>query len=272
MTELTSYPVKGCAGVRLTEAALSEAGLAHDRSLMVVSESGAYRSQRRDPRLAVIRPELSADGARLTLHAPEVTPLRVDVDVTAARRSVTLFGASYQGIDQGERAAGWLTGVLGVPSRLVRVPPEHDRVTDGWMPGTSGYSDSGAVHVVSRSSLDALNSRIVEGGGAPLPMTRFRPNIVVDGWADPHREDLARRVTVGDVALGYAKLAGRCVVTTVDQERGVKRGPEPLRTLAGYRRAVAGGVVFGAKFSVLRTGRLAVGDAVNVTEWGDTER
>lgn len=84
-----------------------------------------------------------------------------------------------------------------------------------------------------------------------------------------HAEDRARRITIGVAELGYAKLAVRCAVTLVEQEVGARRGPDPLRTLAGYRRAASGGVVFGAKFSVLRPGKLSVGDEVFVQEWGD---
>ncbi|RKS79811.1 hypothetical protein BZB76_1290 [Actinomadura pelletieri DSM 43383] len=268
VTELYTYPVKGCAGVLSTETALTEAGPAHDRTFMVVDEGGVARTQRRDPRLAVVRPEIDEGGRRLTLRAPGVDALRVDVEVGAGRRAVEMFGTAYQGIDQGDAAARWLTGVLGKPSRLVRVPPEHDRVTDGWTPGTSGYADSCAVLFVSRASLKALNARVE---GPAIPMNRFRPNIVVDGWDRPHREDEARRIVIGNGELGFAKLAIRCAVTMVDQHTGVKSGPEPLRTLATYRRASEGGVAFGAKFAVVRPGKLAVGDEVVVTSWEELE-
>jgi uncharacterized protein YcbX len=269
--ELSYYPVKGCAGVSAREALLTPAGLAHDRSFMVVSEEGGYRSQRRDPRLALIRPAVSDDGGRLTLRAPDAESLDLAVDTSGARRAVDLFGTAYQGIDQGDTAAAWLSDVLGVRSRLVRVPPEHDRVTDGRIPGTSGYADSCALHVLSRATLALLNRKLAERGAAPLLMNRFRPNIVIDGWDEPHTEDRAHRLTTGTAELGYAKLAIRCAVTLVEQESGRRAGPEPLRTLAGYRRATEGGVAFGAKLSVLRPGRVSVGDDVTVTAWGESE-
>ncbi|MEU0192738.1 MOSC N-terminal beta barrel domain-containing protein [Streptomyces afghaniensis] len=277
VVELSYYPVKGCAGTSATEALLTPAGLAHDRSFMVVSEEGVYRTQRRDPRLAVIRPALTTDGERLTLSAPGTEDLHLRVDTTGARQKVDLFGTAYQGIDQGEAAADWLSKVLRAPSRLVRVPPEHDRVTDGLTPGTSGYADSCALHVVSRSTLGLLNRKLSERGASPLPMNRFRPNIVLDGgddldgWDEPHTEDRVRHLRIGDAELGYAKLAIRCAVTLVEQESGDRAGPEPLRTLAGYRRASEGGVAFGVKFAVLRPGRVAVGDDAVVTSWGESE-
>ncbi|WP_330452910.1 MULTISPECIES: MOSC N-terminal beta barrel domain-containing protein [unclassified Streptomyces] len=279
VTELICYPVKGCAGTPVSEAVLTPAGLAYDRAFMVISEDGVFRTQRRDPRLALIRPAISADGRRLVLGLADDADghgaVRIDVTTSAPRRDVDLFGTAFRGIDQGDDVAAWLSGVLGTPSRLVRVPPEHDRIADGLVPGPSGYADSSAVHLLSAASLDLLNRRMAERGAPPLPMDRFRPNIVVDGddWAAvPHAEDRARRITVAGTELGYAKLAVRCAVTLVAQEAGARRGPEPLRTLAGYRRAASGGVVFGAKFSVITPGKLSVGDEVTVTEWGEAER
>ncbi|WFB09342.1 MOSC N-terminal beta barrel domain-containing protein [Streptomyces sp. LX-29] len=278
VVDLISYPIKGCAGIPLTESLLTPAGLAYDRSFMVVSEDGVFRSQRREPLLAVVRPEISADGERLTLNAPGMTPLRIAVDSHSAPRAVEMFDKPYRGIDQGPDAAAWFSELLGAPSRLVRVPRDHGRVTDGWIPGTAGYADSGALLVLSRASMDELDRRLRAAGSPSLPMDRFRPNVVVDTrsadpveLAEPHWEDRARRVLAGNAELGYLKLAVRCAVTMVDQTRGVKAGPEPLRTLAHYRRTAAGGIVFGTKFSVVRPGKLAVGDEVTVTEWGASE-
>ncbi|MFI0777417.1 MOSC domain-containing protein [Streptomyces sp. NPDC021212] len=270
---LLTYPIKGCAGMPSHTTMLTPAGLAHDRSFMVTNEDGVFRSQRRDPRLALIRPEISADGLRLALHAPAPGPdtVGIDVDISGRSREVELFGAPFRGIDQGDEAAAWLSDVLGSPSRLVRVPADHDRVTDGRTPGTSGYADSCAVHILSQSTLDLLNEQLGAHGTPRLPMERFRPNIVVGGWNSPHTEDRAHRISIGGTELGYAKLAIRCAVTMVDQQSGAKAGPEPLRTLAAYRRAAEGGVAFGTKYAVLRAGELSVGDEVHVTSWGESE-
>ncbi|MFJ9549191.1 MOSC domain-containing protein [Streptomyces erythrochromogenes] len=240
VVNLIRCPVKGCAGTPVSDALMTPAGLAHDRSFMVVSENGLFRTQRRHPRLALIRPTISAGGTRLTLESADSTDahgtVRLDVTTSAPRRDVDLFGTTFQGIDQGDDVAAWLSDVLGTPSRLVRVPPEHDRIADGLTPGPSGYADSSAVHLLSRATLTLLNRRMAERGAPPLPMNRFRPNIVL-----------------------------------VAQDVGERQGPEPLRTLATYRRAASGGVVFGTKFSVITPGKLSVGDEVAVKEWGDTE-
>jgi hypothetical protein len=276
VVELNSYPVKGCSPVPLADATIGPAGLPDDRNFLVTAPDGVFRSQRRDPRLALIQPLVDADHTRLTLRAPDIEPLTIDVDVDAAspRHEVLMFNQPYQAIDQGEQAADWLSTVLRIPSRLTRVPPEHARVSDGLIPGTSAFADSCAVHLTSLAALGTLNSRIAERGGPQLPMNRFRPNIVVDGWTEPNqsnREDEIRQVTVGGAELGYAKLAIRCAVTLVDQRAGHRAGLEPLRTLAAYRRARQGGVSFGIKLAVLRPGKCSIGDELQVTTWGPTE-
>lgn len=268
---LHRYPIKGCAGTSVTETLVTPTGLAHDRSFMVVGTDGASRTQRRHPRLALVRPEIGADGERLTLHAPDIETVRVDVDTATARCDVTLLGAPYRGVDQGDVVAEWFSEVLGSPSRLVRVPPEHDRVVGGWIPSTSGYADSSPVLLTTVSSLDDLNERIAARGGEPVPMDRFRSNIVVDGWDEPYGEDRIRRLHIGEVELGYSKLAIRCTVTLVDQKSGRQAGPEPLRSLADHRRTRQGGVVFGTKFAVTRPGTLSIRDEPIITCRGEPE-
>ncbi|MBR8742575.1 MOSC domain-containing protein [Nocardiopsis sp. MG754419] len=271
MHALVVYPVKGCAGVPLSSAAFTPAGLTHDRSFMVVDDSGTFRSQRRDPRMARIVPEIDADASRLVLRTEGVAPLVVETDPEGPRLDVTVHGGHYQGVDQGSEAAAWLSEVFGASSRLVRVPDDHARSTGGLTPGTAGFADGHAALVTSLSSLDLLNERIVATGGEPVPMERFRPNVVVSGWPEPHTEDRARTLRVGEAGLGYAKVCVRCAVTTVDQDTGDKRGPEPLRSLAAYRRADTGGVVFGAKFAVTAPGTVSVGDPVEVSDWDEPE-
>ncbi|MFI6034115.1 MOSC domain-containing protein [Streptomyces sp. NPDC051315] len=225
VAELTYYPVKGCAGITLTEAELTPTGLRDDRTYAIVDDKGDVRWQWGDPALALITPELS-DG-ELRLRAPGRETLRVPPD--------------------GSGADAWLTEFLGAPSRLVRPPA----------------GNSGRLHVVSRASLDLLNARLVERGADPLPMDRFRPNMVIDGWPAPHTEDGVAHLTVAGTRLTFTERTIRCAITMVDQETGRRCGPEPLRTLADYRRETEG-VAFGAYFTVERAGKVTVGDEVSV--------
>src|SRR5690606_26128292 len=139
------HPVKGCAGLPLRTAELTPAGITHDRSFMVVDDSGDFRSQRKDPRMARIVPELDADGTRLVLRTEGFSPVKVDVDPVGLRLDVTWHKHPLIGVVQGVEVAGWLTEVFGQSSRLVRVPDDHRRETSGLTPGTAGFADGHAV-------------------------------------------------------------------------------------------------------------------------------
>jgi hypothetical protein len=268
VAELTHYPVKGCAGVPLAAAQLTSTGILHDRSFMVVDEAGAFRSQRKTPAMAVIAPRV--EGPTLVVAAPGADPIEIDVDLDGPRLDVSLFGKWFgAGVDQGDAAAKWFSTVLDLPCRLVRVPRDHDR--DGWgeIPGKVGFADAHAILLTAESSLDELNRRIAARGAKGVPMNRFRPNIVVSGWSQPHIEDRFRLLSVGGVTLGYSTRAIRCAVPTVAQDTGIPAGPEPTRTLADYRREpeFGGGVSFGVKAAVLAAGEIVVGDRIDVREW-----
>ena len=262
------YPVKGFAGVALDEAEVTATGLLGDRSLMVVSAAdGSFLSQRTHPAMAAVRPVPVPGGLRLTAAG---TAVEVEVVPDGPRLPVSLFARWFgEGVDQGDEAAAWCSDVLGAAVRLVHTTPEHDR--DGWglHPGKATFGDAHALLLTAESSLDSLNARIAAAGATPVPMDRFRPNLVVTGWPDPHTEDTARLLTIGTTSLGHATKCIRCAVPMVDQATGRRGGPEPIRTLATYRREpdFDNRVSFGAKLAVLTPGTLAVGDEVTVDDW-----
>jgi uncharacterized protein len=268
VVELVRYLIKGCAGESLRQVAAGPMGLAGDRLFMVVDRNGKFITQRTRAAMAVVRPRL--EGHQLVLSAPGTDDLRFDISLDGERQEVLLHSWTGKAIDQGAAAGEWFSDFMGEPCRLVRVTPDHERRSNGLTQGYVGFADGHALHVTSLSSLDHLNGLILRRGGDPLPMNRFRPNVVVGGSAEtgswePYTEDRVRRMTIGPVEAGYAKTAIRCVVPTVDQATGKKAGHEPTRTLASYRRAPEGGVSFGAKFAVVKPGEIAVGDPISVT-------
>lgn len=247
---LVCYPIKGCAGVALERREVTLAGLAHDRTFAVVDRSGAMVWQGAMPRMATVRGRVN--GAGIVLSAPGAD----DLEVTTGGRILTVDVEKWPGtgIDQGDEAAAWLSELLGIAVRLVREPP-----------GARTGPDPTALLITSRSSLADLNARILARGGMPVPMNRFRPNVIVTGWPEAHTEDQVARMTVGTAELGFGELAIRCAVTMNDQLTGRRAGPEPLRTLADYRRE-PDGVTFGMKATVRVPGHVAVGDQVTITE------
>jgi uncharacterized protein len=249
---LVCYPIKGCAGVALERSEVTLAGLTHDRTFAVVDQSGTAVWQGAVPRMATVVGRIL--GATMVLSAPGADDLEVDLAAGGQVVPVDVEKWPGKGVDQGDAAAAWLSDVLDAPVRLVREPP-----------GARNGVDPTALLITSESSLDGLNTRIQARGAAPVPMNRFRPNVIVAGWPEPHTEDRAVRLTVGTAELGFGERAIRCAMTMNDQLAGVRAGPEPLRTLADYRRE-PDGVAFGMKATVHTPGHVAVGDEVTVHE------
>jgi len=261
VSELHVYPIKGCGGIPLKTARVGRRGIENDRAWMVVDSQGRFMSQRTHPRMALIRPQLSSQG--LTIAAEGMAGLRVTD--TGDRRQVEVWGDRCNAVDQGDGVARWLTAFLDAPSRLVRMTDPNVRQVDPAFAARPsdevGFADGYPFLLISQASLDDLNRRLDE----PLPMNRFRPNIVVQG-CEPFAEDQWTRFRICEVAFAAAKACGRCAVTTVNQETA-DRGKEPLRTLATYRES-GGKVYFGQNLVHEGHGNLSVGDEVVVLERG----
>ncbi len=256
--ELNAYPLKSGGGSPLQRAELLAEGFRHDREFMLVRPDGTHLSQRELPRMAALRPAF--DGVELTVdHLDAVTPLVLKARNDGPVRDVTVHRNPCQGVDQGDEAANWFGALLGRACRLVRFTGRRPTAVGG---GTVAYADGYPLLVTSVESLADLNARM----DAPLPMNRFRPNIVIEGLG-PFGEDSVRLLRVGDTVIEFVKPCARCVITTTDQETGVK-GHEPLRTLATYRtRLVPGsgpGLIFGQNAVPRAVGTIAVGDTVEV--------
>ncbi|MEO5708354.1 MAG: MOSC domain-containing protein [Nocardioidaceae bacterium] len=263
VTALRRYPVKGCAGELLTTTPIGVDGFPGDR-LLAVTVGDRIVTQREFARLALVRPALDDATGLLHLAYDGRDPVEAVVDTDRPTRTVTIFGNPVEVVDQDEVLSRWFGAVLGAAARLVAAPPSTRRTSPGEVEGQTLLSDEGTVSLHSEASLARLNDALARRGHAALTSDRFRANIVIDG-VPAHAEDDAHLLDVGDVRMAFAQVDERCVVTTVDQQAGARSGPEPLRTLADYRRLDGGGVAFGIYTAVLAPGRVSVGDAVHLT-------
>jgi hypothetical protein len=173
-----------------------------DRNFMLVDAAdGTFQSQRTLPAMAALRAELAGDIIRLS--APGAPDLAVPIRYDGKRRDVSLFKVWFgQAVAQDPTADEWFSELLERPVELVRVTPEHERPGWGVHAGETGFGDAHALMITSLSSLDELNGRMAERGGEPIPMNRFRPNLVVSGWPVPHTEDRVLRMSIGAVEIG----------------------------------------------------------------------
>ncbi len=266
------YPVKSMAGCAPGEAAVEPWGLAGDRRWMLAAPDGRFITQRQQPTLALASAEPLPDGG-IRLTAPGVAPLDVAVPASAAGEPTTtveLFHDKVETIRAGAAADAWLSAYLGTEAQLLYMDdPERRRPIDPDYadPGeTVSFADGFPLLLTTTASLRALNSLIAGGdhpGEGPLPMDRFRPNVVVDG-TEPWAEDHWRRVRIGEVTFRVVKPCGRCVITTTDQHTA-ERGKEPLRTLARHHR-IGKSLVFGQNLIPEHTGVVRVGDPVEILD------
>ena len=268
LTDLRVHPVKSLAPVPLKSCLVEPWGLAGDRRWMLVDANGKMVSQREDPQLGQIAATLPRPGV-LRVAAPDGTSLDVAEPQDGPLLPVTLFGLAFEAVDAGAEAAAWFSEVLGAPLRLVF----QDKAERRPLEVVTSLADGYPLLLTTTASLDALNALIAADHpgdpvkGAPVPMGRFRSNLVVDG-AEPWAETGWKRIRIGAVEFRVDQQCGRCVMTTLDPDTAARRGPEPLRALARHRR-FGDALAFGMQMTPVGTlGEVGVGDTVTVLESG----
>ena len=264
ISRLYVYPVKSCAGVEVKEVVLTETGLEFDRAWMVVDAGGTYLTQREQPRMALIKPQLKR--YEMVLRAPGMLALHIELDKVEAKVEVTIFADHVAAYDMGPIAAQWFTDFLGVAARLVRFDPEEKRLSSlqwtGGIEAPNQFSDGYPVLVISQASLDNFNEKLVANGHTAVGMERFRPNIVLGNPADgpelaPHDEDRLDLLEIGTpqgrVELKPVKPCPRCPIPNVDPATGVT-SPEVCDLLQSYRQdaRLGGAITFGMNLIVLQ--------------------
>ncbi len=268
IARLFVYPVKSCAGIEVQEAVLTETGLDLDRAWMVVDEAGEFVTQREQPRMALIQPQLK--HAEMILRAPGMLALHLAIDGVEQPVRVKVWNDEVNAYDMGDIAAQWFTDFLslsedGLPTaqaakyRLTRFDPEQVRLSSlqwtGGVEASNQFADGFAVLVLGQASLDEFNTRLQASGHAPVGVQRFRPNIVLAGLA-AHDEDRLGTLHIstqeGEALLKPVKPCPRCPIPNIDPATALS-SPEVGDTLQSYRRDVRldGKVTFGMNAIVL---------------------
>lgn len=266
LSALNIYPVKGLKGIAVAAARCTERGLEHDRRWMLVDREGVFLTQREHPKMATVWTDIGDEF--LTLCVPDEAG--VDVPLRPAKApamKVQVWRSVCEAVPVSPQADELLSSYLGTACRLVYMPDSSKRYSNPDYAGGNnlvGFADGYAYLVIGEASLADLNARLAAKGHPPLPMNRFRPNLVVAGSA-AYAEDGWGEIHIGEAVLRAAKPCGRCEVTTTDQSTGEVRGPEPLATLGTYRNSERFGVKFGMNLVTVREGTLRVGDQVQGT-------
>jgi uncharacterized protein len=273
VTDLYRYPVKSCRGEQRVAAPVEPWGLAGDRRWMIVDLGGEVVTAREFPRLVLVTPFAEDGGIRLT--GPDGPDLTVSVPCGDELIPVTVWQSRLLAAPAGAVADAWFSAVIGEPVRLVYLDdPTRRRPNPDYSRGGDrvSFADGYPLLLTADSSLAELNEAIAAGPRAaegPLPMRRFRPNVVVTGTA-PWAEDGWRQLRIGEVTFRAVKGCDRCVLTTIDPDTAAT-GKEPIATLARTRRW-DGKVWFGVNLipdDPLPGHSIQVGDPVQVLEQAD---
>jgi hypothetical protein len=271
LSALHVYPIKSCAGVSPASALLTDTGLDYDRAWMLVDAAGDMLTQRVLPRLALVATRFRA--GELELRAPGMLALNLKLDTVETATHARVWGDEMPAWDMGALAGQWFTDFLKpdlaqVPGladlssgglRLVRFDPEHRRLSSarwtGDVEALNQFSDGFPLLVAGTASLADLNQRLAARGQAPVGMSRFRANLVLDGlpaWEEDHIDTLTISTEQGPVQLRMVKPCVRCEIPNVDPATAAT-GHEPGDTLAGFRAdaRVNGGITFGMNAVIL---------------------
>lgn len=263
LSQIYIYPVKSLSGVRVTRWPVTETGLQYDRKWMLVDRDGQFLSQRRLPKMALIKTALTED--KLVLTAPDMASLSLPlIAVDGEIISSSIWHDQCEARTVSAEADSWLSHFLNTECRLVYQPKnEIRRVDPGYAhPGDQvGFADGFPFLIISENSLAALNQAMQLN----LSMTRFRPNLVVSG-CDSYAEDTWREISIGSIDFRLPKPCSRCTVPTIDPETA-QTGKEPLTTLNRLRKW-NNKVYFGQNALHDQCGLLALGDSVRIKQRG----
>jgi uncharacterized protein len=236
------YPVKSTRGIEKSSVRVAATGFEWDRQWMLIDGRGTFLSQRTHPQLARIVPEVTPTA--LVLDMPGLPPLSVPLSGGGERLPVRVHKDACVGVDQGPEAAAWTSRAVGQAVRLVRVPPVTERRANpefaGPVAAPMGFADGYPVLVCNEASLEDLNERMPE----PIPMERFRPNIILRGlpaWA----EDRIDALHLGALTLRLVKPCVRCTIPSIDQRTGLpSTDPGPVLRQFRFDRKLLG-ITFG---------------------------
>jgi uncharacterized protein len=264
LSEINVYPIKSLSGISLQTSQVKERGLHLDRRLMLVDEKKEFLTQRDYPKMATINLKIAEDGLIVSNSGNEISiPFEAD---SQEKATVKVWSSHVKAEFYGDKVNEWFSNLLKIKCRLVSMPEDTKRKVNPFyavrkFKDTVSFADGYPFLLISENSLADLNEKLEK----PLPMNRFRPNLVVKD-SEAFAEDKWKKIKIGNTIFHVVKPCARCVMTTIEQSTGEKNGNEPLKTLAKYRTK-NGKVLFGQNLIAENTGGfLKIGDMIEILE------
>ncbi|MGR8929451.1 MAG: MOSC domain-containing protein [Gammaproteobacteria bacterium] len=266
LSHIYVYPVKSLAGIQVQSWPVDKNGLLYDRKWMLIDDQQQFLSQRRLPKMALIKPRIEDD--KLVLSAPGQRDLRIPLHPDKGDNiEVTIWRDHCVAKTVSEQANRWFSGFLRAKCQMVYLPTDAHRHVDRRYAQPSdqtAFSDGFPFLIISENSLNALNDEMEY----PVDMIRFRPNLVISD-CDAYAEDTWRRIRINDIGFRLPKPCSRCSIPTIDPETAIS-GEEPLVTLRRLRNW-QNQIYFGQNALHDMTGKLNVGNKVEIIETGNMQ-
>lgn len=264
--DLYIYPIKSLGGIKMKSSLALQRGFEFDRRLMLIDENGRFITQRVYSQLALLQTGIAEAGILIThKQHPELNTIVPFNHTREETITVSIWDDTVEAFHLNEELDEWFSAFLQFPCRLIYLPEDGTRAVDTRYAENGeqvSFADAFPYLLIGQASLDDLNTRLTEA----VPMDRFRPSIVVAG-SPAFDEDTWKEIKIGEVRFKVAKPCARCVLTTVNQETGIK-GKEPLLTLSRYRTA-NNKVLFGQNLIALNEGIIKEGDQLEVLAYKD---
>ncbi|AEV96604.1 oxidoreductase [Niastella koreensis] len=268
VSELYIYPIKSLGGIALNSARLTDRGFEHDRRWMLVDDNNQFITQREVTAMALLKPQLTEQGLLIRNSQVAGEELLVPFEPTVPGTTmVDVWSNRCRAQQVSEDADAWFSKQLGISCKLMYMPHTTNRFVDGRYAHNkeiTSFSDGFPLLMIGQASLDDLNNRLT----TPLPMNRFRPNVVFTGGT-AFLEDTMKQFEINGITFFCVKPCARCVMTTIDQQSGAK-AKEPLTTLSTYRKK-NNKILFGQNVLFKGRGEITVGNTITIQEKGTVE-
>jgi len=249
-------------GIAIQSANITDRGLQHDRRFLLIDKNNRFLTQREFPKMSLLQTAIEEDSLFVFQKDSFKNKLVLPLAPEPANEKIVvrIWDDDCEAQFISKQADDWFSGQLNSSCRLVYMPDSTERKVDNKYAiqnDITNFSDGYPILIIGQASLDDLNSRLTE----PLPINRFRPNIVFTGET-PYQEDGMEHFSINDLDFYGVKPSARCVVTTTNQETGIA-GKEPLKTLATYR-SKNNKVYFGQNLLMKGKGKINVGDPIKI--------
>ncbi len=265
LSQINIYPVKSISGISLSNAWVELQGLCFDRRFMLALADGSMVTARKYPQMVKVHASLLVDGIVFTYPGKPKLSIRYQ-DFKHQPTSATVWKDQFIAYTTLDEADDWFSEVIGQRVELLYCGEQSNRVREKFGHNVS-FADGYPLLVISQASLDELNRRSPELHS----MDQFRTNLVVSG-NEPFIEDSWKRIKIGEVEFEAIKPCERCILTTVDVDKGEFRSSkEPLNTFSKFRANERGGVFFGQNLVAKNEGMIREGDKIEVLEYKEKE-